>query len=216
MTLSVRASHSFAPGDTWIPAIASALAVLAVGGLVTASHDLGSQAVHMAVHIGLMNVTAPLLAVCLVFALQRPARIAALWFAAGIQIVLLWVWHSPALQQAGSHALSILMHGSLLAAALFFWWTLLRLRPVARWHGAAALLLTGKLTCLLGALLIFAPRLLIEIPPGHMALGLADQQLAGLLMVTACPLSYVVAGVAFAAQALFASGKPSRSFPAAT
>ena len=30
--------------------------------------------------------------------------------------------------------------------------------------------------------------------------GLADQQLAGLLMITACPLTYVTAGVIIAAR----------------
>lgn len=62
-----------------------------------------------------------------------------------------------------------------------------------------ALLLTGKLACLLGALLIFAPRELYRL---HGLPSLEDQQLAGLLMITACPLSYVVAGVAMAAQAI--------------
>ena len=44
-----------------------------------------------------------------------------------------------------------------------------------------------------GALLIFAPRTLY-----HLALD--DQQLAGLLMITVCPLSYLVAAVVLAVQ----------------
>jgi putative membrane protein len=58
-------------------------------------------------------------------------------------------------------------------------------------------------------LLIFAPRLLYKLPmqahAGHAAwplTGMEDQQLAGLIMVSACPLSYVLAGVIAAAQML--------------
>jgi putative membrane protein len=74
-----------------------------------------------------------------------------------------------------------------------------------------ALLISGKLACLLGALLIFAPRLLLTStvsghnmhhgPVDH-ATALADQHLAGLLMVVACPLSYVLTAVVLAAQTM--------------
>jgi putative membrane protein len=69
-------------------------------------------------------------------------------------------------------------------------------------------LVTGKFACLLGALLIFAPRDLYALPGLVFALcssgesSLADQQLAGLLMVTACPLSFLTSGVAIAARML--------------
>src|SRR3546814_3731920 len=98
------------------------------------------------------------------------------------------------------------MLGSLALAAVLFWALLLASSATSRWGGLAALLLTGKLACLLGALLIFAPRDLYSLPGVSFALcstgpsTLADQQLAGLLMITACPLSYVVAGVVLAAQ----------------
>ena len=72
---------------------------------------------------------------------------------------------------------------------------LLRLHGTERWHGVLGLLVTGKLSCLLAALLVFAPRPLYPHRPSRSAMSLADQQLAGLLMLTACPLSYVVAGI---------------------
>jgi putative membrane protein len=103
--------------------------------------------------------------------------------------------------------LQAFMHVSLFIAALCFWSALLALPQRRRWHAIPALLLTGKLACLLAALLVFAPRLLYEAHP-HFALhataadALADQQLAGLLMIVACPLSYLIAGVVFAAQIL--------------
>src|SRR3546814_19538685 len=98
------------------------------------------------------------------------------------------------------------MLGSLALAAVLFWALLLASSATSRWGGLAALLLTGKLACLLGALLIFAPRDLYSLPGvsfAHHSLGpstLADQHLAGLLMIPACPLSYIVAGVVLAAQ----------------
>ena len=200
------------------PAIASAVAVAIAGVVVLALHDLGPQAAHMAVHIGFMNVIAPFVAAVVLRAVDKPTSAVTLWAAAGGQIALLWIWHAPIMQRVALewHALQFVMHGSLLLIATLFWCAVLGLRGRMRWHGAAALLLNGKLACLLGAPLIFAPRLLLDTSSKYESLSLADQQFAGLLMVTACPLSYVLAGVAFAAQALFASGKSCPSYPAAT
>jgi putative membrane protein len=98
------------------------------------------------------------------------------------------------------------MQMSCFAAALWFWLAILADRSAMRWRALFALLITGKLFCLLGALLVFAPRLLygdvaahgLQVA-GHDA-ALADQQLAGLLMLAVCPLTYVLAGVIIAAQ----------------
>jgi putative membrane protein len=90
---------------------------------------------------------------------------------------------------------------ALFAAALAFWALVASVPAASRWLAILALLLTGKLACLLSVLLIFAPRPLYAAAGGHMAAAdLADQQLAGLLMITACPLSYLVAALALAVQ----------------
>jgi putative membrane protein len=80
----------------------------------------------------------------------------------------------------------------LLLSSVWFWLAIFD-RTGARLRGkVAALLLTGKLFCLYAVLLTFAPRVLY----GDAArIDLADQQLAGLLMITACPLTYVLAAV---------------------
>jgi putative membrane protein len=116
-----------------------------------------------------------------------------------LQIALLWAWHLPAVQiaLAHSHVLSFPSHGLLFASALFFWIALLQLDGARCWHGVLGLLVTGKLFCLLAALLVFAPR---AIYGAHPAPLLADQQLAGLLMIVACPLSYVLAGIVLTVQ----------------
>jgi putative membrane protein len=54
-----------------------------------------------------------------------------------------------------------------------------------------------RLFCLLGAIFVFAPRPLFA---HHGGVSLEDQQLAGLLMIVACPLTYVVAGTVIAAR----------------
>lgn len=195
------------------PAILSAGAVLTAGVLTLSLVELGPLSESMAQHLAVMNVVAPLAALALARRLPRggppgAARPLFLWAAAGMQVMLLWAWHAPALQRAAAATpgLHLVMLGSLALAAVLFWALLLASATTSRWNGLAALLLTGKLACLLGALLIFASRDLYGLPGisfAFCAIGpstLADQQLAGLLMITACPLSYVVAGVVLAAQ----------------
>lgn len=179
---------------------ASAAAVVVAGIPVIALHDLGPVSAHMAVHILLMNVIAPLVAAGVAH-MRAPRRL--LWPATIAQAVLLWGWHAPPVHHAAEHStiLQIAMHGSLFLAALMFWSSLFRLIGKAQWQAFPALLVTGKLVCLLGALMIFAPRFLYG-GDGHATGSLADQQLAGLLMVTACPLSYLVAGVVLVARML--------------
>jgi putative membrane protein len=191
-----------------LPAIVSVAAVLVAAAAVMSFLELGPLAAHMALHIAVMNIAAPFVAIALMYRpLPEAVRTAPLWIAGAIQIVLLWTWHIPSVQRSTmeSGLLQILMHGSLFLVALYFW-RLLLIVP-ARWQAIFLLLLTGKLSCLLGALLIFAPRVLTH---HHSAISeLNDQQLAGLLMITACPLSYVTAGVVLAAQIMADLGSTS-------
>jgi putative membrane protein len=192
------------------PAV-SAACVLATGILVLSQSDIGPLTLQMAQHLFVMNVAAPLAAVF--FTARLPgatAGAAGFWIVALAQISILWLWHWPAVQTAAasSFALHLLLSAVLGAAALAFWTLVLEAAHHGRWHAILALLVTGKLACLLGVLMIFAPRDLYGLPGLLFPLcstgpsTLQDQQLAGLLMITACPLSYLVAGVVFAAQML--------------
>ncbi len=160
----------------------------------------------MGQHIVLMNVVA------LVAAVGWGSR-APHWFArcpvaaAAAQIILLWFWHAPPILSTvlGNGFLHIVMQASLLLVALWFWRSLLTVSEQRQWLPVGLLLVTSKLFCLLGVLLIFAGRDLYQIAPGHAhvhgaASGLADQQLAGLLMIVACPLSYLGVGVYLASR----------------
>jgi putative membrane protein len=112
-------------------------------------------------------------------------------------MALLWASHTPALHHTASLSLLalVVLHIALFVATLAFWICILNAAS-SRWHALLALLVCGKPACLLGVLLIFAPRLLLaargsvhamhHMPGDHVA-ALADQHLAGLLMVAACP-----------------------------
>ena len=166
--------------------------------------SLGPLTLLMGTHILMMNVAAPVLALALGRMMSIPiASGAALAGATCFQIGLLWIWHAPGVM-SGAHvpAAHAAMQVSLLAAALWFWLAVWSQIGSARWRSLFALLVTGKLFCLLGALLVFAPRLLnsAHAPISSGATTIEDQQLAGLLMLAACPLTYVLAGIVISAR----------------
>lgn len=185
---------------TSLPAAAAVPATLLIGGIAVALIELDAVSAHMAMHIIAMNVVAPLCAIIAALRSTRTSSPAPLWLAAALQMAAMWIWHIPQMQAFAmqSRAAMMLMHASLFCTALLFWTLLLRLRGSARWQGILALVVTGKLSCLLAALLVFSPRHLFE--AGHHAPSLDDQQMAGLLMLTACPVSYAVAGAVMAMQ----------------
>jgi putative membrane protein len=197
-------AHVWLPGggvSGVLPALVSTSAVLAAGSVVLLTHTLGLQSAHMAAHIAAMSVAAPLAAAAWVAKLPAfVERRSFLWGATGAQLVLFWGWHAPGVQQTAmaSHAVQSAMHATLLVAAIGFWCAVVRVPAAARWHAIAALAVTGKLTCLLSALLIFSPRALYATHDTQ----LDDQQLAGLLMICACPLSYLVAALVIAVQTI--------------
>lgn len=156
---------------------------------------------HMLLHILAMNVVAPLVA----FALAGDGSLAARYLGGGktlaaaatLQIALLWGMHAPRVLESSmsDDALGFVILLALLVSAAAFWASVLAQRHVRRWRAVVALLLTGKLFCLLAALLVFSPRLLypgFEHAAGHAgAPSLSDQQLAGLVMIAICPLIYL-------------------------
>lgn len=168
--------------------------------MLQASGHLSAQ---MLVHILLMNAVAPLVALAVSGALfrSRSSWQRLLFSATATQLAVLWAWHAPPALDATmrSDALHLAMQASLLICGIWFWSAVIHTRHDHRWRAILALLVTSKLFCLLGVLLVFAPRALyISIPGGSS--GLADQQLAGLLMVVACPVTYLVAGTVIAAR----------------
>lgn len=167
---------------------------------------------HMGVHILLMNAVAPIAALSLVEVFRRYPKsflVHSLLAATLAQVAMLWIAHVPSVVEWAMYlpAAHLVMQIALFASALWFWLAAFLQSGASRWRAIVAMLITGKLFCLLGILFVFAPRPLYaglmhdhggDIGLAHSAL--ADQQLAGLLMVVACPLTYVLAGVVIAAR----------------
>lgn len=182
---------------------------------------------HMVQHVVLMNLAAPLL----VLGLPAPTMLRALpqawrrrsvawarripwrWASSAaaatlLQMAALWIWHVPdaITLSLRNDAIHNVMHVSLFGTALLFWFRIAQSHMRGYGPALLALVVTAKLSSLLGGLLIFAPR------PLYMAYGdlgapwgltlLEDQQLAGLLMMTPGALPYVVAGVVLVALCL--------------
>ncbi|RVH52657.1 cytochrome c oxidase assembly protein [Sinorhizobium meliloti] len=180
---------------------------------------MGPLATHMAVHILLMNLAAPLAAFAVTRVRLQRREIAgwALALATFAQIAALWAWHAPpslnrALEFPTVH---LLMNASLFLTAFLFWRVVLRLHGQRSWQPIVALLITSKLYCLLAVLFVFAPRALYPAfaashtthATGAVNATLADQQLAGLIMLVACPVTYVLAGIVIAARWLLTMEK---------
>ena len=164
---------------------------------------------HMAQHLLLMNVAAPLLVLgaplsamlrALPSAWRRPAaRLVprpGLVSASLLQLLALWAWHVPsavalALQ---SDAVHIAMHATLLAAALTFWTAVLRPREGRYWAPIAALLLTLKVTGMACIVLMIQPGSLYPVYGDA-----ADEQIGWGIMMIAGTASYLGAAVALAA-----------------
>ncbi|MEX0405582.1 cytochrome c oxidase assembly protein [Aquibium sp. LZ166] len=163
---------------------------------------------HMLEHIVAMNVVAPFAVLAgRGFFMHRASPSRWLGVAIVLQIVLLWGWHMPAgLTFAVRNPAALLaMHLSLFAAALLFWAAVIDAAGTRAWGALSALLVTAKLSCLLGALFTFAPRPLYA---GYLASNgiqtdgsaLEDQHVAGLLMLTAYTFSYIGAAVVIVAR----------------
>lgn len=163
---------------------------------------------HMMIHIIVMNLLAPLCLLLLPAGWRQGPLVQGrgLALATATQMALLWGWHLPAVLTTSMHAPALMaaMHVSLFAAALWFWAAIAAALRQRHWTPLAALLISGKLFCLLGLMLVFAARPLYAeagtlhgLSPGAL---LADQQRAGLLMLIACPIVYVLCGTLIAWQ----------------
>jgi putative membrane protein len=194
---------------------------------------LGEQlfSAHMAQHMVLMNLAAPLLVLgapmgAMLRAMARPwrralARLAAAgawragWgalsgvaVATALQQAALWAWHTPAGVAAAleSDAVHVAMHATLLAAALLFWSAILRPRSGSLWAPIAGLLATLKASGVVCIMLMLQPGPLYPAYGDRAAAwGLApgaDEQLGWGLMMALGTLSYLAAGVALFGLAL--------------
>lgn len=183
---------------------ASAVLLLLAVFYVAAS---GALSRHMILHIALMTGLAPL--IVHLFLKRTPARAPVtrgsnLLTATALQLLLFFIWHSPRGMSMAMESLvgQVVMQASLLAAAIWFWYCIMTYPRGNVWPAAVSLLVTGKLFCLVAIVLVFAPGLFSGVGhmAGHGAASLADQQLAGLLMIAACPIAYMMTALALIAR----------------
>ena len=183
-------------------------AAFALGWLILAAsvlsplHHLGERLLwaHMVQHELIMVLAAPLLVLgrpmeAFAWATRLRVRLPAdPWLAWALHAAVVWGWHAPgAFEQAvRSEAWHFAQHGSFLASALLFWWTVFA--PRGRTLAPLLSLFTTMLhTGALGALMTFSAA------PWYSGYALEDQQLAGLVMWVPAGLAYPAAALACAA-----------------
>ncbi len=196
----------FARGSRLAPgSLGLALAVVAMAVMLVALAPRTLTG-HMLQQVALMSIAAPALAWagCHYWpAASARLRLAGVTMA--VQAAVLWLWHAPAAMAAvqAVPGLGLVMWASLLFAAVGYWVSILSVPADGRWRSILSLLVTAKLFCLLGILLVLAPHPLYVAACYGGAAGvadaLADQQSAGLVMIVACPLFYVGVGVVMTA-----------------
>lgn len=191
--------------------------LVAVASPLSSAADTSLTA-HMVQHVLLLAVASPLLALgaprpTILRALPEPVRgrvrrawrpvlrqQSRHWLAATVatlvlQAAVMWAWHLPALYDAAERQplLHGLEHISFLVSSTLFWWVVTSSRRSRRGVAVLALFAGGLPGTALGAALLLAPRPWYpHYAGGSVGHGLADQQLAGVVMWSFAGLAYVV------------------------
>jgi putative membrane protein len=173
-----------------------------------------SFAAHMTMHMGVVAVAAPLIALGLAGGRFDPVRRAPRWFppipASLVELAVVWAWHTPALHHLArsSAAGLVLEQASFLASGLLVWLAVFGGDPSERDErtaaGIVALLLTSMHMTLLGALLALPtrPLYLHGVHAGGHVDPLQDQHLGGAIMLVAGGFSYLCGGLWLTARLL--------------
>lgn len=181
----------------------------------------GSFAAHMVMHMGVVAIAAPLLALGLLrlwpsLASRIPPAMALL--ASFFEFLVVWSWHAPALHDAArvEWPLLLLEQTSFLVAGLLVWTSAIGSARSAsglagRAAGVVALLVTSMHMTLLGALLLLSPRPLYACAalcsPAASLTPIEDQQLGGVLMLIVGGLAYLAGGLALLHSILRSGGE---------
>ncbi len=190
----------------------------------------GPFAAHMLMHMGVVAVAAPLLALAVAGSSFDPVPRAPGVFvaipASLAELFAVWGWHAPTLHHAARHTTGglLLEQATFLVSGLWVWLAALggdaRAGGTRAGTGMVALLLTSMHMTLLGALIALAPRPLYVHAHAHGAHGvglspLEDQQIGGAIMLRAGGAAYLAGGLWLGALILGRRGvlAPSGSRP---
>ena len=206
--ISSEGDRTVHPGVSWrIISLWAGIALLAAVWLGPLP-GLAREAVfaHMLMHMGVVAVAAPLLALGLAGGrldlTRKFPRLFAPIPASVVELVIVWAWHAPTLHHAARHDLSafITEQSMFFAAGVFVWLSSVGGDPWRRASrsaaGVVALLLTAMHMTLLGALLALSPRPLYAHMVGGFGLSaLDDQHLGGAIMLLIGGVSYLLGGL---------------------
>jgi putative membrane protein len=124
--------------------------------------------------------------------------------ASGVELVVVWGWHLPALHHAAREMPAVLAAEQLsfLASGLVFWIAVLggaaHLRTARAVPALLALALTLGHMTLLGVLISLSPRALYHHGALSLDAALLDQQHGGAVMLTMSLIAYVTGGLVVA------------------
>jgi putative membrane protein len=204
-------------------------ALLTIGALTLAAVWLGplpalapdSFSAHMAMHMGVVAVAAPSLALGLAGGRFDPVRRAPRWFApipaSLVELVVVWAWHTPALHHLarGSATGLVVEQATFLASGLLVWLAAfggaVGERSERTAMGIVALLLTSMHMTLLGALLALPTRpLYLHSIHATGPLGpMHDQHLGGAIMLVVGGVVYLFGGLWLTVRLLRTNARPS-------
>jgi len=161
---------------------------------------------HMLMHMGVVALAAPILALGIAGGRFDPVVKASRLFApiqaSILELVVVWAWHAPALHHAARHHTAVLIveQAMFFAAGVFVWLSAFGGDALSRRGrsaaGVVALLLTAMHMTLLGALLALSPRPLYAHIEGFSGLtAISDQHLGGAIMLLIGGVSYLLGGM---------------------
>jgi putative membrane protein len=203
-------------------ALVAGLVVLAsiwLGPLPNAASD--SFAAHMTMHMAVVAVGAPLIAVAMAGTAFDPVRAMPRLMApvamSLVELVVVWGWHAPALHHAVRRdpLILVLEQASFFAAGFLLWIAAVggdrEHRASREAAGIVALLFTSMHMTLLGALFTLANRPVFA-RSAEDAPALSDQHLGGAIMLVVGGVSYLAGGLWLTARMLRAkrTAQPAR------
>jgi putative membrane protein len=163
---------------------------------------------HMTMHMGVVAVASPLIALGISGGRFDPVRYVPTLFspvaASVLELCVVWAWHAPVLHHAARHqtAALIIEQAMFLLCGLLLWISAFggderqSAQRSRRGAGVVGLLLTSMHMTLLGALLALTPRPLYSHAGGLSGLTpLEDQHLGGAIMLISGGVSYLSGGL---------------------
>jgi putative membrane protein len=195
--------------------------LLIIGVLIVAAAWIGPLpelaerlfSAHMTMHMTVVAIAAPLIALGLAGGDRDPARRFSGLFspipASLLEFIVVWTWHAPTLHHAARHHAAVFLaeQATFLFCGVFLWLSVFGgdtdRRHIRRASGLIGLLLTSMHMTLLGALLALASRPLYHDTTGLSVLtSLQDQHLGGAIMLVIGGLVYLAGGLWIMAELL--------------